>query len=134
MKDNHIHKKSQGGFLITFLILFIIVQALQIIGTISLLSLGKSSFLTELATTISSNPIINYFSIIISVVGLTGAILIFIWKKIGVYFYISSVIMDLIKDFLTNTDTHSLIYSVCGTAIGLVIFYFIIRNVYKYFT
>ena len=134
MEDNHIEKKSRGGCLTAYLILLIIGGVFQIIGAIRLLSLDKSSLPPEIAAIINSNPITNYVSIIVSVIGLIAAILIFMWKKWGVYLYVASIVINVVVTFLTNPSTSSVIYSLVGAVIGLGIFYFLIRNVYKHLT
>ena len=134
MEDNHIEKKSRGGCLTAYLILLIIVEVVGIIGTIRLLSLDKSSLPPEIASVMNFDPITSYVSIIVSVLGLIAAILIFMWKKWGVYLYVASIVINVVVTFLTNPDTKSVIYSLVGAAIGLGIFYFLIRNVYKHLT
>ena len=111
MEDNHIEKKSRGGCLTTYLILLIIVQGFGIIGAIRLLSLDKSSLPPEIASVMNFDPITSYVSIIVSVLGLIAAILIFMWKKWGVYLYVASIVINVVVTFLTNPDTKSVIYS-----------------------
>ena len=127
-------KKSRSGCLTAYLILLIIGQVLGIVGALSIVLLNKDHVPQEMLSLINNNPMTNYISILISVIGLIAAILIFMWKKWGVYLYVASIVINVVVTFLTNPSTSSVIYSLVGAVIGLGIFYFLIRNVYKHLT
>lgn len=126
---------SRGGCLTTFLVLIIISS---VWGIFSALISSGSSNIDQLPQQykeiieVANSPLIRYSNLIFNCVYLAGCILMFMWKRLGVYLFVGATLVSTIFSFLTALNTFSIIFALIYTVIMLLIFYFLIRNVYKH--
>lgn len=127
-------KRSRGGCLTAFIIVMLVFSVLGIVSMFSLQAMVNMDIPAELKTVLeaSTEPVMFYSSIILSLVNIAGLILMLTWRKIGVYLYVGASVISMLINFFTAGDTTAIIISFASTAILLLIFYFLIRNVFKH--
>lgn len=136
MAENFQERKSRGGCLTTYLTIFLILNVLGIIMNLSVSFVKNMEGLpSEVVASLESiNITSTYISVAFGLISIIALILIFKWKKFGVYLYLAALLIPTAMKFFTVEQTSSLIYSIIGTVTGLLIFYFAIKNVYKHLT
>lgn len=119
-------KKERGGCLTAFLGVFIVFNGLGV--------------LTEVFSIIKKPGAVIIISTILSIISLVSLIAVFYWKKIGAIGYAAAYIGSTIVTVLSsNTAANAVISAgvlkactVIFAVIILVIFYILIKPVYKY--
>lgn len=134
--ENTIENKKLGGGIIALAVITFVFSAFGILGAIiSLINLDNINNTLESVGTapISSTSLI--ISLIISLIGVLGFILILLWKKIGIYLYYASIILSLITTFINTKDFS--VFTVLGIAVSLIIpvlLAIFLKNKFKFFT
>lgn len=137
--EGTIEKKKLGGGIITLAVLTFVFNGLGIIAsgvTLSVLdTINKTSESLGMPTLSSTEIIIG---IIVAIIGVVGFILILFRKKLGVYLYFASIVLNIIINIMSiasGKPTSALTY--IGMAVGLIIPILLavfLRKKFKYFT
>lgn len=127
-------KRSRGGCLTAFIIVMLIFSAISIFGSLSLTAVSTMDLPAELKEVLaaSASPAVIYTNIIFSLITIVSCILILTWRKIGVYLFVASSVISMLFGFFTAADTTTIVIGFVSNAIFLLIFYFLIRNVFKH--
>lgn len=130
MEQEIIEKRKRGGCLTTYIIFMLVVSGiglllnlLAIVGTIYI-----PDFIQEYGITMSE----IFLDILILGANISGCILILNWRKLGVYLIIATYVVDFIYRIYDLSVNGSGSSTRGGTIIGLIIFYHLIKKVYKH--
>lgn len=129
------NKQSRGGCLTAFIILIIIGSVWGILSTFT------SSAMTNLdqfpqqvkdALEAANSPFVKYSGLIFNIITLASGVLMLMWKKLGVQLYVGVTIVSTVTRFFTAVSTFTIVTSLISLIIILLIFYYLIRNVYPH--
>ena len=140
MEDNQLNQnlneeKKRGGCLTAFLIVFLIFQGIGIVGSIVNLFTADSEFMMqyyEMAQVAPPSTAISAIGIIIAIFMFVGLILVFQWKKMGVYLFTGGYIVQVITSIIMSPNVMTIVSSIVGLLIVQGIFLLLIKNVFKY--
>ncbi|MEQ8197999.1 MAG: hypothetical protein ABRQ27_08335 [Clostridiaceae bacterium] len=140
--ENIIEEKKLGGGIITLAVLTFLGTAYTLYSGIrNLMSLDSINKTLESAgfAAISSSQIV--IGIIVAIVSAVGFVLILLWKKLGVYIYYASFVLNLIVSVIfasaNNVQGIMVVFMYVGIAVGFIIPVLLgifLRKRFKYFT
>ncbi|MPQ33085.1 hypothetical protein E4V42_16815 [Clostridium estertheticum] len=109
--------KERGMWLTVILLVLIVVYSLSIIDNLYSFSRQPGGLMNAYALR----------TIILAVIQLTGFILIFNWKKLGWYLYISACLISIVVGFITSSSfiLGAIMYMVVIIILSLMLYYFI---------
>lgn len=132
MENENKEKKERGGCLTAFLIVFIVLYSLGILGSLLSAAMGSSSN-EALNKMFGSVPTWSYAtSVILDIVNIVGLVFILKWKKIGAYLFIGSAVVSFVISIITSASIVSTIVGgLIGYAIIFGIFYYVIHPIWN---
>ena len=140
MEDNQLNQnlneeKKRGGCLTAFLIVFLIFQGIGVVSNIIGLFTKDSEFMMqyyEMAQAAPPSTAMTVISIIIAIFMFVGLILVFQWKKMGVYLFTGGYIVQVITSIIVSPNVMTIVCAIVGLLIVQGIFLLLIKNVFKY--
>ncbi|MCB2307532.1 hypothetical protein LGL08_15970 [Clostridium estertheticum] len=109
--------KERGMWLTVILLVLIVVYSLNIIDNLYSFSRQPGGLINAYALR----------TIILALIQLIGFILIFRWKKLGWYLYISACLISIVVGFITSSSfiLGAIMYMVVILILSLMLYYFI---------
>lgn len=134
--ENNIEGKKLGGGIITLAVITFVFSAIGIVSSIiTLLNLDNVNKTLESLGSVPISSTTLIISLIVSIIGVLGFILILLWKKIGIYLYYASIVLSLITTFINTKDFSA--FTILGFVISLIIpvlLAIFLKNKFKFFT
>lgn len=109
--------KKRGMWLTVILLVLIVVYSLSILDNLYSFSRQPGGLMNSYALS----------TMVLALIQLIGFILIFNWKKVGWYLYISSCFISIVIGFITSASfiLGAIIYMVVILILSLMLYYFI---------